>query len=204
MRVIGLAGWSGSGKTTLLVRAIPRLTARGLRVSTLKHAHHTFDVDQPGKDSYEHRAAGATEVLVGAASRWALVHELRDEDEPDLRTLLQRLSPVDLVVVEGYKRETHPKLEVFRAAVGKPLLHPGDPHIVAIAADTALPQARVPVIPLDDVERIVDAMLKHAAPIDALLSISSPSPAATLTLPRLRGREGRGDAEEGKRGGGNG
>jgi molybdopterin-guanine dinucleotide biosynthesis protein B len=170
MRVIGLAGWSGAGKTTLLVKAIPRLTARGLRVSTLKHAHHSFDVDQPGKDSYEHRAAGATEVLVGASSRWALVHELRSEDEPGLRTLLKRLSPVDLVVIEGYKREPHPKLEVFRAAVGKPLLHPGDPHIVAIAADGPLPAATVPVIPLDDIERIVDTMLGHAAPMSSLMA----------------------------------
>ena len=160
MRVIGLAGWSGSGKTTLLKKAIPRLTARGLAVSTLKHAHHSFDVDQPGKDSYEHRAAGATEVLVGAASRWALVHELRDEPEPGLAsTCCKRLSPVDLVLIEGYKREPHPKLEVHRAAVGKPLLHPDDPHIVAIAADGPLPQAQVPVIDLDDVEAIVDAML---------------------------------------------
>jgi molybdopterin-guanine dinucleotide biosynthesis protein B len=170
MRVIGLAGWSGSGKTTLLTKAIPRLTARGMRVSTLKHAHHAFDIDQPGKDSFAHRAAGATEVLVGAASRWALVHELRDEQEPDLLSLLRRLSPVDLVLIEGYKREPHPKLEVYRAAVGKSLLHPDDPHIVAIAADGPLPDATVPVIPLDDIERIVDTLLAHAAPLDALTS----------------------------------
>ena len=168
MRVIGLAGWSGSGKTTLLTKAIPRLTARGLRVSTLKHAHHAFDVDQPGKDSFEHRAAGATEVLVGAASRWALVHELRGEEEPALPALLKRLSPVDLVLIEGYKAQPHPKLEVHRAAVGKPLLHPGDPHIVAIAADGPLPGATVPVISLDDIEAIVDAMLAHAKPIGAM------------------------------------
>jgi molybdopterin-guanine dinucleotide biosynthesis protein B len=165
MRVIGLAGWSGSGKTTLLTKVIPALTGRGLRVSTLKHAHHTFDVDQPGKDSYVHRAAGATEVLVGAASRWALVHELRGETEPSLAELLQRLSPVDLVVIEGYKREAHPKLEVFRAEVRKPLLHPGDPHIVAVAADGPLPLATVPVIPLDDIDAIVDTMLAHAEAI---------------------------------------
>ncbi|MPZ56020.1 MAG: molybdopterin-guanine dinucleotide biosynthesis protein B [Rhizobiales bacterium] len=170
MHVIGLAGWSGSGKTTLLTKAIPCLATRGLSVSTLKHAHHSFDVDQPGKDSFAHRAAGATEVLVGAASRWALVHELRGEAEPDLRSLLRRLSLVDLVLIEGYKRGPHPKLEVHRAAVGKPLLHPNDPHIVAIAADGPLPQATVPVIPLDDVEAIVDAMLAHAAPIEALIN----------------------------------
>jgi molybdopterin-guanine dinucleotide biosynthesis protein B len=168
MRVIGLAGWSGAGKTTLLVKAIPRLVARGLRVSTLKHAHHSFDVDQPGKDSFEHRAAGATEVLVGAASRWALVHELRNEDEPNLQALLRHLSPVDLVVIEGYKRAPHPKIEVHRAAVGKPLLHPDDPNIMAIAADGPLPGAKVPVIPLDDVEAVVDAMLVHAAPAAAV------------------------------------
>jgi molybdopterin-guanine dinucleotide biosynthesis protein B len=168
MRVIGLAGWSGAGKTTLLVKAIPRLVARGLRVSTLKHAHHSFDVDQPGKDSFEHRTAGATEVLVGAASRWALVHELRNEDEPNLQALLRHLSPVDLVVIEGYKRAPHPKIEVHRAAVGKPLLHPDDPNIMAIAADGPLPGAKVPVIPLDDVEAVVDAMLVHAAPAAAV------------------------------------
>jgi molybdopterin-guanine dinucleotide biosynthesis protein B len=168
MRVIGLAGWSGSGKTTLLTKAIPRLTARGLRVSTLKHAHHAFEIDQPGKDSFEHRAAGATEVLVGAASRWALVHELRGEEEPGLPALLKRLSPVDLVLIEGYKAQPHPKLEVHRAAVGKPLLHPGDPHIVAIAADGPLPDTKVPVIPLDDIEAIVDVMLAHAAPLATL------------------------------------
>ena len=170
MRIIGLAGWSGSGKTTLLVRVIPRLVARGLAVSTLKHAHHAFDTDQPGKDSHSHRMAGATEVLVGAASRWALVHELRGEAEPTLGMLLRKLGPVDLVLVEGYKRERHPKLEVHRAAIGKPLLHPDDPAIVAVAADEPLPAARVPVIDLDDIERIADHLVRHAAPIDAVLA----------------------------------
>jgi molybdopterin-guanine dinucleotide biosynthesis protein B len=170
MRIIGLAGWSGAGKTTLLIKVIPALIARGLRVSTLKHAHHAFDVDQPGKDSHSHRMAGATEVLVGAASRWALVHELRGEAEPQLDTLLGKLSAVDLVIIEGYKREAHPKLEVYRAAVGKPLLHPGDPQIVAIAADTALPSARVPVVSLNDIEGIADILLKHAVPIAAAMA----------------------------------
>jgi molybdopterin-guanine dinucleotide biosynthesis protein B len=170
MRIIGLAGWSGSGKTTLLTRAIPRIVARGFRVSTLKHAHHGFDVDQPGKDSHSHRMAGATEVLVGSARRWALVHELRDEAEPPLAALLRRLSPVDLVVIEGYKTAPHPKLEVHRAAVGKPLLCPGDPAIVAVASDAPLPAATVPVIDLDDVERIVDVLIRHAAPLDATLA----------------------------------
>src|SRR5262245_7852276 len=170
MRIIGLAGWSGSGKTTLLAKVIPRIVARGLKVSTLKHAHHGFDVDQPGKDSHTHRAAGATEVLVGSANRWALVHELRGQAEPALAVLLAKLSPVDLVLVEGYKREPHPKLEVYRAGVGKPLLHPDDPAIVAIASDEPLPAARVPVVDLDDVERIADLLIRHAAPIEAILA----------------------------------
>ncbi len=133
MRVIGLAGWSGAGKTTLLRRLIPALTATGLRVSTLKHAHHGFDIDQPGKDSWEHRQAGATEVLVGSAHRWALMHELRGAQEPGLPELLARLSPVDLVLVEGFKRGPHPKIEIFRAANAKPYLHPEDGSIVALA-----------------------------------------------------------------------
>jgi len=172
MRVIGIAGWSGAGKTTLLVKVIPRLVARGLTVSTVKHAHHAFDVDQPGKDSHTHRMSGATEVLVGSANRWALVHELRGADEPSLGALLTKLSPVDLVLVEGFKRETHPKLEVFRASVGKPLLHPDDPHVVAIAADGALPQARVPVVGLDDIDAIIDILLTHAAPLAAVTAAS--------------------------------
>ena len=167
MRIIGLAGWSGSGKTTLLTKLIPRLVARGLAVSTVKHAHHAFDVDQPGKDSHAHRMAGASEVLVGSGARWALVHELRGAVEPTLRELLAKLAPVDLVIVEGYKREAHPKLEVHRAAVGKPLLHPDDPHIVAIASDQPVP-AGVPVVALDNVDAIADIILRHAAPIGAV------------------------------------
>src|SRR6266480_578265 len=149
MRIIGLAGWSGSGKTTLLAKVIPRIVARGLEVSTLKHAHHGFDVDQPGKDSHTHRMAGATEVLVGSARRWALVHELRGADEPPLGALLKKLAPVDLVIIEGYKREPHPKLEVHRAAIGKPLIAPDDPAVVAVAADVPLPQLKVLVVALD-------------------------------------------------------
>jgi molybdopterin-guanine dinucleotide biosynthesis adapter protein len=168
MRIIGLAGWSGAGKTTLLSKLIPQLVARGLKVSTVKHAHHSFDVDQPGKDSHTHRLVGATEVLVGSANRWALVHELRGEPEASLAALLAKLSPVDLVIVEGFKRETHPKLEVHRAAVGKPLLQPDDPRIVAVAADAALQHVPVPVVSLDDVEAIVDIVLEHAAPLDSL------------------------------------
>ena len=168
MRVIGIAGWSGAGKTTLLAKLIPRLTARGVRVSTVKHAHHAFDVDQPGKDSHTHRMAGATEVLVSSVNRWALVHELRGAPEPALPDLLAKLAPVDLVIVEGFKHGAHPKLEIYRSAVGKPPLHPDDPHIVAVASDAPVPSARVPVVGLDDVDAIADLMLAHAAPIAAL------------------------------------
>ncbi|HET7850629.1 MAG TPA: molybdopterin-guanine dinucleotide biosynthesis protein B [Pseudolabrys sp.] len=168
MRIIGLAGWSGSGKTTLIKKVIPRLIARGVRVSTLKHAHHGFDLDQPGKDSFFHRAAGATEVIISSAKRWAILHELRAEPEWNLPALLAKISPVDLVLVEGFKRDPFPKLEIYRAANDKPLLHPEDPHIVAIACDTPLPQAKVPVVHLDDVEAIVDLLLARAVPVSAL------------------------------------
>ncbi len=168
MRIIGLAGWSGSGKTTLLTKVIPRLVARGIGVSTIKHAHQGFDMDKPGKDSYAHRLAGATEVLVGSASRWALLHELRGAAEPNLGDLLGKLSAVDLVLVEGFKREKLPKLEVHRTAIGKPLLHPEDDWIVAVAADTALPSASVPVIALDDVDKIADVLLVEAIPVGKL------------------------------------
>jgi molybdopterin-guanine dinucleotide biosynthesis protein B len=170
MRMIGLAGWSGAGKTTLLARVIPRLVAGGLKVSTLKHAHHGFDVDHPGKDSYSHRMAGATEVLVGSSARYALVHELRGEREPSLATLIRKLSPVDLVLVEGYKREPHPKLEVHRAAVGKPLIQPEDPAIVAVASDVPLAQVSVPVIDIDDVDGIADILVARAVPLDDVLN----------------------------------
>src|SRR5262252_6455930 len=170
MRIIGLAGYSGSGKTTLLSKAIPRLIARGLTVSTLKHAHHEFDVDQPGKDSHTHRMAGATEVLVASSRRFALVHELRGEAEPPLATLLGKLAPVDLVLIEGYKREPHPKLEVYRAAVGMPMLAPNDPAIVAIASDTTLPAAPVPVLDLNDVESIVEVLISRALPLDIVFA----------------------------------
>ena len=170
MRIIGLAGWSGSGKTTLVAKVIPRIIARGLTVSTLKHAHHAFDVDQPGKDSHTHRMVGATEVLVGSAKRWALVHELRAEAEPTLAVLLAKLSSVDLVLVEGYKREAHPKLELYRAALGKPPLYPEDPAIVAVASDEPLPQANVPVVDCDDIEGIADLLIARASPLDCLFA----------------------------------
>ena len=173
MRIIGLAGWSGSGKTTLLTKVIPRIVARGLKVSTVKHAHHSFDMDRPGKDSHSHRMAGATEVLVGSANRWAVVHELRGEAEPTLPALLRKASPVDLVLVEGYKGESHPKLEVYRAANGKPLLHPGDPAIVAIASDTPLSGVRIPVLDLNDIEGITDILLRHAVPLDRIAGLAT-------------------------------
>ncbi|MBI3433562.1 MAG: molybdopterin-guanine dinucleotide biosynthesis protein B [Proteobacteria bacterium] len=169
MRIIGLAGWSGAGKTTLLAKVIPCLVRRGLRLSTVKHAHHDFDMDRPGKDSHSHRLAGATEVLVGSSNRWALMHELRGLPEPPLAALLAKLSPVDLVIVEGYKAQPHPKLEVFRAANGKPFLHPQDDCIVAIASDMALDDAVLPVIDLNDIEKIAAVLLAESTPLARLL-----------------------------------
>src|SRR4051794_19102288 len=166
MRVMGFAGWSGAGKTTLLRRVIPLLVARGLRVSTVKHAHHRFDVDRPGKDSWEHRQAGATEVLVASGTRWALMHELRGEQEPELRSLLARMTEVDLVLVEGFKRDRHAKIEVFRAEAGKEPLHPEDPSIVAIASDTPFPGARVPVLNLNDAALVAEAALVQSVPFE--------------------------------------
>ena len=168
MRIIGLAGWSGSGKTTLIVRVIPVLVGRGFTVATVKHAHHEFDLDQTGKDSWRHRRAGASEVAIVSSRRWAIVHELGQEPEPPLAEVLAKLSPVDLVIVEGFKRHAHPKLEVFRAAVGKPLLHPDDDCIVAIATDAPLPQAQVPVLMLDDIEGIADVLQAEALPRDQI------------------------------------
>lgn len=164
MRLIGLAGWSGSGKTTLLAKLIPVLIARGRTVSTLKHAHHEFDIDKPGKDSHTHRLAGAREVLISSARRWALMHELRDEPEQSLRELLPRLSPVDLVIVEGYKSQSHRKLEVHRAAVGKPLLYPNDPNIVAVASDVRPENLQMPFADLNDIEGIADLVDELARP----------------------------------------
>jgi molybdopterin-guanine dinucleotide biosynthesis protein B len=167
MRLIGLAGWSGAGKTTLVTRLIPHLAGLGVSVSTLKHAHHAFDVDQPGKDSHAHRQAGARQVLVSSANRWALMTELRGAPEPPLPVLLRQLSPVDLVIVEGFKRDPHPKLEVHRGANGKPWLHPEDPAVVAIAADVpAPPGTTLPLVDLDDIPRIADLLLRHAARIE--------------------------------------
>ncbi len=135
MRVIGLAGWSGSGKTTLLVELVTLITDLGYTVSTVKHAHHAFDIDQPGKDSHRHRSAGATEVLVASANRWALMHELAGTPEPDLNHLLAHMSPVDLVLVEGYKHHAHDKIEVHRPALGQPVIASTEPSVIAIACD---------------------------------------------------------------------
>jgi len=168
MRIVGLAGWSGSGKTTLVTKVIPVLVRRGLKVATVKHAHHDFDTDQPGKDSWLHRQAGASEVAIVSSRRWAVVHELGDAPEPPLEDMLHKLSPVDLVIVEGFKRHAHPKLEVFRATLGKPLLHPDDDCIVAIATDAPLPQASVPVLMLDDIEAIADALQAEAQPCEGV------------------------------------
>ena len=166
--VIGLAGWSGAGKTTLLTKLVPRLVARGLEVSTIKHAHHSFDLDQPGKDSHSHRLAGATEVLVSSSARWALVHELRGAAEMRLEDLIGKLTPVDLIIIEGFKRASHPKLEVYREAIGKPPLYRHDPKIIAVATDVTLPSAEVPVLAIDDVEGIVEVILARAEPATVL------------------------------------
>jgi molybdopterin-guanine dinucleotide biosynthesis adapter protein len=175
MRIIGLAGWSGAGKTTLLAKVLPLIVARGLTVSTLKHAHHSFDLDQPGKDSHTHRAAGATEVLIASANRYALMHELRGAPEPSLHELLAKLSPVDLVVVEGFKAARYRKLEIFRAAVGKPALHLEDALIVGIVSDTPFPAGARPVVSIDDAEAVVGLMLDHAEPIAQVLA-RAPAP----------------------------
>jgi len=169
MNVIGLAGWSGAGKTTLLTRVIPYFLAQGLRVSVIKHAHHDFDVDIPGKDSWVHRQSGATEVLVSSARRWALMHELRGAAEPRLPELLAKMSRVDLVVVEGFKSEPHRKIEVHRVANGKPMLFPNDPGIAGIAADATVETA-LPVAHLDDIPAIAAMMQRFAIPVEDVLA----------------------------------
>ena len=172
MKVIGLAGWSGAGKTTLLARIIPYFLKEGLRVSVVKHANHSFDVDVPGKDSWVHRQSGATEVLVSSARRWALMHELRQGSEPRLPDLLKKLSPVDLVVVEGFKSEPHRKIEVYRLANGKPLLFPDDPQISGVATDTAI-QTKLPTAHLDDIPAVAAMMLGSAMSLEDVLARSA-------------------------------
>ena len=160
MRIFGLAGWSGSGKTTLLTGIIPELTARGFAVSTLKHAHHAFDIDRPGKDSWRHRQAGAREVMVASSRRWALMHELRDSPELSFEELVARMAPVDLLLVEGFKHHRHSKIEVHRPSLGKELLYPGDPSIVAVATDEPF-AAQVPLLPLGDPAAVAAFISDH-------------------------------------------
>lgn len=161
MKVFGISGWSGAGKTTLMEALLSQFVAGGLRVSTLKHAHHSFDVDVPGKDSHRHRAAGAVEVLASSANRWALIHELRGQAEPDFDALVARMTPVDLLLVEGFKNHAHAKLEVHRPALGKPPLWPNDPHVVAVASDQPLADIPLPVLSLDDHASIAMFILRH-------------------------------------------
>jgi len=162
MRTFGFAGWSGSGKTTLVEKLIPRFVQRGLRVSLIKHAHHNFDVDTPGKDSHRHRQAGASEILVTSSRRWVLMHELRGTQEPSFDEQVKRISPCDLLLVEGFKFAPIPKLEVWRKETGEALLHPNDPHIVALATDAKV-ETRLPVLDLNDDAAIARFILKHLA-----------------------------------------
>ena len=171
MRVMGIAGWSGAGKTTLLSRLIPVLVGRGFSVSTIKHAHHHFDVDYPGKDSHTHRVAGATEVLVSSVNRFALMHELRGEAEPSLAQLLSMLAPVDFVLVEGYKPEPHPKIEVHRVANGKPFLYPNDPTILALASDAAIADRNVTLLALENAEELADFVQENAVSVEDVLRV---------------------------------
>jgi molybdopterin-guanine dinucleotide biosynthesis protein B len=159
VQVFGLVGWSGAGKTTLMVGILPLIAARGIRVSTMKHAHHYFDIDVPGKDSYRHREAGASEVLITSSGRWVLMHELRDEAEPPIRDLIERMTPVDLLLIEGFKTHAHPKLEVYRQAEARPLMWQPGSDIVAVATDVALPEVSVPVLDINDHAGIVDFIL---------------------------------------------
>jgi molybdopterin-guanine dinucleotide biosynthesis protein B len=159
MKVLGISGWSGAGKTTLLAELIPLLVARGVKVSTIKHAHHEFDVDKPGKDSYRHREAGAAEVLISSAKRYAIMHEHRGAAEPTLDELLTRLSPVDLVLVEGFKKSAHAKIEVWRAEIGKPMLQPDDPSVIAVASDTSVPGLKVPMLDANRPQQVVDFIM---------------------------------------------
>ena len=175
-RVLGVVGWSGSGKTILITRLIPLLVDRGLRVATLKHAHHEFDIDQPGKDSYEHRKSGASEIIVSSSRRWAQIHEVGESAEATLGELLVRLSPCDLILIEGFKTERHPKMEVFREAVGKSPLHPADRRIVAIASDRAFPRAGIPVADLNDVAAVSDMVCERAERLaDVLAALGNPA-----------------------------
>ncbi|MFG5383924.1 molybdopterin-guanine dinucleotide biosynthesis protein B [Yoonia sp. R2-816] len=160
MRIYGVVGYKNAGKTGLMERLVTEITGRGFSVSTLKHAHHTFDVDQPGKDSYRHRIAGAQQVLLASRARWALMTEIQDAEEPPLADLLTRLDPVDLVLVEGYKRDGHPKVEAHRSETGNPLIARDDQTVRAVASDTALDLHR-PVFDLNDTTAIADFILSE-------------------------------------------
>jgi molybdopterin-guanine dinucleotide biosynthesis protein B len=162
MKILGIAGYSGSGKTTLVEKVVPLLVRDGLRVSLIKHAHHEFEVDQPGKDSWRHRQAGCTEVLVSSSRRWALMHELRGDAEPPLDELVRHFSPCDLVLVEGYKNDPIARIEVHRAGGGRPLLFPRDPHVIAVATDEPL-ETRLPQFGLDDAPAIARFILDFVA-----------------------------------------
>ena len=161
MRIFGIVGWKNSGKTGLMERLVADITGRGLTVSTIKHAHHAFDVDQPGKDSHRHRTAGASEVLVASAQRYVVMHELRGAAEPPLSDLLARLAPVDLVLIEGFKSEGHPKIEAHRGATGQPLLAPGDSNVLGVASDHPLPDLEKPVFDLDDTAGVAAFILRE-------------------------------------------
>ena len=169
MRIMGLAGWSGAGKTTVIKRLLPTLVARGYSVSTVKHAHHRFDIDHPGKDSYAHRDAGAKEVLIVSGERYALMHELRGDAEPDLARLLRLMSPVDFVIVEGFKSESYPKIEIHRAENGKPFLYADDPMILAVATDQRDQISDRPTLDLGDSDALADFVIAHAKPVDEVL-----------------------------------
>lgn len=160
MKVFGIAGWSGSGKTTLVEKLIPELTGRGLRVSVIKHAHHGFDLDRPGKDSFRHREAGATQVLMLSNERWVLMHELRGRAEPTLEEQLRLLAPCDVVLIEGYKAAAVPKIEIHRPAIGKPPLWPENPHVVAVASDVEI-DCPVPLLALNDPTAVVQFILDY-------------------------------------------
>ncbi len=161
MKAFGLVGWSGSGKTTLLTLLIPELIGRGLSVSTIKHTHHRFDIDKPGKDSHEHRVAGATEVLITGSERWALLHENRDAPEPSMDELIARMAKVDLVLIEGFKSYSHDKLEVHRPSVGKPLLALEDDSVVAVASDETVEGIDLPFLDLNDVAAVADFVIGY-------------------------------------------
>jgi len=161
MKIFGIIGWQDSGKTTLVVKLIPEIMSRGCSVSSMKHTHHNFDIDKPGKDSFEHRKAGATEVMVGSAKRWALIHELTEQEEPTMDDLVALMTPVDLLLVEGFKRDQHAKIEVHRAATGKPLICKSDPTVIAVASDEPLPNLDIPVLDINNVAAVADFVLTH-------------------------------------------